>query len=364
MTIARFSPLPALQVHPGAWWLWALACAFLASIISNAVALALLCVSITTVGLLRISAAERRFNFQILIRVAMWFVGLRIVLQTLLGYPMGSHVFVKLPTIDLPTWLSGLRLGGVITWESLLNAATEGLRMGAIVLAFAAATNLTSTSKVLRNLPVAFHEVGMIIIIAITFIPHLFSDAQRLIQAARWRGQTIGRMRLLVWNVVSLCEAALDRSNALAGSLTTRGYGIHSSQTKQRNLVVAGLAIVAASAVYFLFTSQGYVSIVVAALGVACSAVGMKQTQSLSTRTQYRPDVWQVNENYFAAITLAMTISVVLYRDNLQAFAFDSTLNNLVPTHFAVLVFIAAAISPLLVTIASPHQELVRNDSI
>ena len=356
---SRFSPQLTSQVHPGAWWLWAMACAFVASNISSPAPLLALCISTAAVGHFRISRADQKANFRILVRVAVWFVGFRILLQTFLGYPMGSHIAVKLPIVDLPTWLSGLRIGGIITWESLLNAFAEGLRMGAIVLAFAAAANLTSPSRVLRNLPAALHELGMIVVIAITFIPHLFADAQRLLQAARWRGHNSGRIRLLTMNIVTLCEAAFDRSNSLAGSLTTRGYGIHTAQSKQRNLVFIGLALFTCSGAYFLVSSRGLVSSALAVCGVALISLGMKRAQTHSVRTKYRPDVWDSNANYFLAISIAIVSTVLFFRNDLTSFAFDSTLKNILPTNPVIAVFVCAVLSPLLLTIQSPQNELV-----
>ena len=356
MKLSRFGPQPADQLHPGAWWLWAFTCALSASNIKHPVVLLLLCISIAMISMSRIATQAQRQSFMILFKIALWFIGLRIVLQTLLGYPIGTHVAVRLPAINLPTWLSGLRLGGVITYESLLTAFAEGLRMGAIILAFAAATNLTTPSRVLRTLPAALHELGMIIVIAITFIPHLMTDAKRLLQAARWRGHTTSRIKLLSTNVVALCEAALDRSTALAGSLTTRGYAMHRTNTKFRNRIFLGLLLVALSAGTALIVSSALISLVLLALGVLTIGFGLRGSSSQSTRTKYRPDTWRQTETMFALSALLMAACAYIFKEDIRVFDYDGSFESLIPSSPWVIVFLVTVLSPLWLSDLPAHQ--------
>jgi energy-coupling factor transport system permease protein len=108
MKFSRIVPQPSDQLHPGAWWLWAFGCALSATNIKNPLVLMLLCISIMVISISRMATQAQRQSFLILFKIALWFIALRIMLQTLLGYPIGSHIMMRLPSIDLPTWLSGL----------------------------------------------------------------------------------------------------------------------------------------------------------------------------------------------------------------------------------------------------------------
>ena len=88
-----------------------------------------------------------------MLKFAALLIVIRVVFQSVLGAPMGTHIIGTLPHVDLPTWMTGIRLGGVLTLESLLLGLAEGMRFAAILICIAAATTVAAPSRLFRALP-------------------------------------------------------------------------------------------------------------------------------------------------------------------------------------------------------------------
>lgn len=212
-------------VHPVAWWSWAICGAAAASLTSNPLALLGISVGALSVVLTRGAHAPWAASMSTLLKIAVAIVVFRIIFQTLLGAPIGLHVVAALPEIALPGWLTGLRLGGVITIESLLLGLVEGMRFAAILLCIAAATTVAAPSRLFRALPDALAELGTVLVIAMTFAPHLVQDFMRIRRAQRLRGRRIRGVRSVVQALAPVVDGAMERSLQLAAAMNSRGYG-------------------------------------------------------------------------------------------------------------------------------------------
>lgn len=212
-------------VHPAAWWTWSLCAAACASLTSNALALVAIAVAALCVVVSRGANAPWAASVSTLIKVAAIVVTFRVALQTLLGAPVGLHVAFRMPEIELPGVLSGLRLGGAITWESLLLGTVEGLRFAAILLCIAAATTVAAPSRLFRAAPDALASISTVLIIAMTFVPHLVQDFARIRRAQRLRGRPNRGLRSIARSVTPVVEGAMERSLQLAAAMNGRGFG-------------------------------------------------------------------------------------------------------------------------------------------
>lgn len=242
-------------MHPAAWWIWALCGATAASITSNPLALCCIIIAALSVVLTRGAEAPWAASMSTLLKIAAVIVVFRIVLQTLLGAPIGLQVVASLPEVALPSWLAGLRLGGAITLESLLLGAVEGMRFAAILLCIAAATTVAAPSRLFRSLPDALAELGTVLMIALTFAPHIVQDFGRIRRAQRLRGRRIRGVRSLVQAIAPVVDGAMSRSVQLAAAMNGRGYG-RSRATRHRpdpwklsewSVVIVGITAVAAT---------------------------------------------------------------------------------------------------------------------
>ncbi|MGW4003917.1 energy-coupling factor transporter transmembrane protein EcfT, partial [Streptomyces nigra] len=100
-------------LHPGAWWVWALALGTAATRTSNPLLLALLiATSAYVVATCRPDAPWAR-SYGAFVKLALAVLVIRLFFAVALGSPIpGTHVLVTLPEIALPDWAQGIRLGG------------------------------------------------------------------------------------------------------------------------------------------------------------------------------------------------------------------------------------------------------------
>ena len=113
-------------LHPGAWWLWAIGLATAASRTTNPVLLLLILAVAGTVVAARRPQAPWSRSFGVFLRIGLIIIAVRVVFQVLLGLPQGNTVLVTLPSVDLPGWMAGVRLGGMVTWSRSSTPSTTG----------------------------------------------------------------------------------------------------------------------------------------------------------------------------------------------------------------------------------------------
>lgn len=290
--------LPPRLVHPGAWWLWALSLAFAAMRTTNV----LLLLTIAAVAAFVVSARRGRAPwaeaYRLLFGFALLTIVATLVLQILLGTRTPGHVLVDLPSVPLPHWTGGLSLGGAITGEALLNSFDAGLRLAVLITCFGAANALAHPARLLRILPAALYEVGVAIVVALTFVPQLAESLVRVRSAQRLRGRPITGLRGLRGIVVPVLEESLERAIGLAASMDSRGYG---RRTQQRpavrrltaTAVLAGFGVAIAGTYQLIDPGTSHrlgLALLVAGTGLA-TAGGMLAGRR-TRRTRYRRDLW------------------------------------------------------------------------
>lgn len=231
-------------------------------------------------------------NFAIIAAATAVFMLVRVLLQNVFGYPMGSSVLFELPSVQLPSWLSGVRVGGEVTVESVLFAINDGARIAGITLLFAMAAAITSPTRVLRALPLSLHSAGMLLVIAVTFLPHLLADISRLRHASRWRGQKSTGVRTLVSQVISVAESALDRSVTLAASLTVRGYSHSGTPQKYRSMMLLGALGMVIFASGIMMFGVRTISVIGMLVSVALLWLSVSEANDSVIRTRYRREQW------------------------------------------------------------------------
>ena len=221
-------------LHPLAWWAWAVGAAAAASSTTNPLVLTGIALGALLVVTQRGVHAPWAASVTTMLQVAAVIVVLRLLLQVLLGAPVGTHVIARLPAVPLPAWMAGVRLGGVVTLESVLLGLTEGLRFAAILVCVAAATTVAAPSRLFRALPARVADVGTLLIVAMTMVPHLVADFRRIAAARRLRGRRTRGVRAAAASLLPVLDGALERSMLLATSMFSRGYGRGQARTRHR----------------------------------------------------------------------------------------------------------------------------------
>jgi energy-coupling factor transport system permease protein len=301
----RTARLPR-DLHPVAWWLWAIGLAVAASFTTNPWLLLLL------IGVACLAVAARRSSqpwadsFRLYLWLGVAIVVIRVLFRLLLGGGDGGRVLLDLPQIPLPDWTLGLRLLGPVTSESLLAGLYDGLRLAAIVICVGAANALANPKRLLRSVPSALYEVGSALVVAVTVLPQLADSVRRVRAAQSLRGGDTRRVRGLRRLVVPVLEDALERSLALAAGMDTRGYGRASGATPRARrttgtLMVAGLCAVCVGVYAGLdSTTPAWLGRPMLAAGVLVSVVAVRSAGRRVGRSRYRPDPWEWPETVVA----------------------------------------------------------------
>lgn len=290
----------ANALHAGAWWLWALGLAAAASRTTNPLLLALiLAVAGYVVAARRTDAPwARSFSFFLLLGAVV--VVMRIFFALALGSPIGgTHVLFTLPEAPLPEWTQSVRIGGRVTAEGLLFAFYDGLKLATLLICVGAANSLANPARLLKSLPSALYEVGVAVIVAMTFAPHLIADVRRLRAARRLRGRSDKGMRSVLAVALPVLEGALERSVSLAAAMDARGYGRTakvppSIRRTTTALTLGGLLGVCAGSYGLLAAEGAFLGLPVLLLGLAAALGGLWLGGRRGIRTRYRPDRWGV----------------------------------------------------------------------
>ena len=312
---------PPRALHPIAWWLWAIGLATAASRTVNPLLLLLVLAVLGFVISYRRSDAPWARAFKYYLYLALVVIVSRVIFRSVFasGVTPSDHILFSLPHIHTPSWYAGIQLGGPVSLEATLSASLDGLRLGALLCCVGAANVLANPKRALRVLPGALYELGVAVIVALTFAPQLVESAQRVRRARRLRaghGRTTRGLRALRSLVIPVLEDALDRALQLAAGMDSRGYGRTGSATRSSRritavLLIAGMCGLCVGAYGLL---SGTDAQVVGLPGIAAGAVlcclGLALGGRRVVRTAYRPDPWAWPEWTVAAGGIGCAVGV------------------------------------------------------
>lgn len=208
--------------HPGAWLLWAISAVLVASSSVHPV-LTLGTLGVALVVALSFSEPGARGPLRLMLSLGIVFISIRVLLFTLTGRA-GNTTLVSMPELKLPAFLGGLRLGGDLNLEVFATELADGARLLAILAVTGALVTVTDVSRLVRLLPRVLRHAGLVVQIAISFIPSLADSAREVREAQAARGIRVTRIRGSLSVVLPVLSAAVDRAFALAETLASRGF--------------------------------------------------------------------------------------------------------------------------------------------
>ncbi|MFG2612251.1 energy-coupling factor transporter transmembrane component T [Streptomyces anulatus] len=291
-------------LHPVAWWIWALALATAVSRTNNPLLLFLVLAVLGYVITMRRTEAPWARGFKYYLYLALTVVAIRVVFRAVFatGITPHDHFLFSLPHLPTPDWYAGIRIGGPVSLEAVLSAATDGLRLACMLCCIGAANTLANPKRALRVLPGALYELGVAVTVSISVAPQLVQSVQRVHRARRLRAGRSKGLRALRGIIVPVLEDALERSLRLAAAMDSRGYGRAGTATRRSRrttgaLMLLGMCGLCAGAYGLLDATApallGFPAL--AAGGVLCVA-GLRLGGRRITRTTYRPDPWRAAE--------------------------------------------------------------------
>lgn len=296
---------PARDLHPVAWWCWAVGLAVGASCTTNPLLLGLLLAAATLVVLACRGDQPWARSFRLYLWLGVVVLGVRVLFRVLLGGNDAGDVLLPLPEVPLPDWAAGISLLGPFSRQELLAALYEGMRLATLLIAVGAANALANPKRLMRSLPPALYEIGTAMVVAITVVPQLADSARRVRAAQQLRGGDGGRLprlRSVRRLLVPILEDAFERSLSLAAGMDARGYGRSGSATASQRrstgtLMLLGLAGICVGVYAFLdSTAPRLLAWPMLALGVGAALAGFVLAGRRVERTRYRPERWRLPE--------------------------------------------------------------------
>lgn len=318
----------ARNLHPAAWWLWALALLTAASRSTNVAVLGLILAVAWLVVKRRRSDAPWAQAFRLFLRLGLVVLTIRFVAQILFGMPIGTPVLFTLPEVALPRWAAGITFGGPVTAPSVFAAFADGARLAVMLALIGAANTLANPKRLLASLPAALYEVGVAVVVALSFAPSLIMAVGRVREARRLRGRSDRGIKGVLTVAAPVLEDALERSLALAAAMDSRGYGRRAPVSARVNttttvLFSGGLLGIAVGLFGLLNSSTPSLTTVLAlGCGISAAAGGLSLAGRRGVRTRYRPDRWHRPEQLTAAVAV-IAAGVMVW----AGFTHPSTLN-------------------------------------
>lgn len=238
--------------HSGAWLGWALAGAGAVQLAPSPVYVALVIGIAWLIVEMFAEDGPYRRAFPALLLVGVIFSLVRVTLAALTTHN-GIDIWVTLPEVTVPRLLGGFTLGGTIEAGVVLWALASGFTIIGMMAVFGAFNAIASHYELVQSSPRVFHELGLVVTVALAFVPSTIESVSAVREADRARtgGRIVRRGRALRL-VVPVLERGLERAIALSESMDARGFGRGGASRHDRAAGWCGLAGMLAFAGAFL----------------------------------------------------------------------------------------------------------------
>ena len=345
------------DLHPAAWWVWAIGLAAAASSTINPIVLVLVVGAACLVVVARRSEAPWAWSFRMYLYLGALIIVIRVFFRVVFGGSPDEVVLFSLPQIPLPDVAAGIELLGPVTRADVVVGLYDGLRLAAIVLCFGAANTLANPKRMLKSLPPALYEAGTAVVVALSVFPQLAESVVRVRRARHLRGDAgkgVGALRRIVLPVM---EDALDRSMFLAAGMDARGYGRAGTASRTERLATGAFLIAGLVGVCIGFyslldaTAPRVLAWPFIGLGVVLAVGGFVSAGRRVQRTRYRPDPWRFAELATIGCGAVVAVAVMTASVPVAYPSFDVVPQVTVP----VLVAVMIAVMPAFLT--PPPQE-------
>lgn len=199
---------------------------------------------------------------------------------------------------------------GAVTLEAAAWGATSGLALGTIYAFFFTFNQVTAVPDLVRLAPRAFRELGIVVTIALTFVPEATRAYERVREAQAVRGHRLRGARDLIPLAVPLVVGGLERSMGLAEAMVARGYGATASQRlpfRTQALLTLGLAGLLGGWLAYLSAPDGpmrTVALLGLGAGAAATTLAISAAGRAAPRSNYRLVQWRPRDSVVAAGSL------------------------------------------------------------
>jgi len=212
-------------------------------------------------------------------------------------------------------------VGGPITLEAVIAGAVNGLALLTILVVFAAFNAAVDHYQLLRATPAFLFQAGVVVSIAVTFVPQMVLSTKEIREAQRIRGHRFRGLRDLLPLILPLLATSLERAIQLAETMEARGFGaaVEPISSRQATLTQVGTLASLLGLLGGLFIAayfpdrNGWGWALVALGGIGLAALFRLQGQRVH-RTRYRQLPWTARDTAVAVASLLGMGAVVAAR--------------------------------------------------
>ena len=238
-----------------------------------------------------------------------WRFGLTVVVfstvyNTLLTH-FGDTVLVTLPrTIPL--------VGGPLTLEAAAFGASRGLALWAILAVSSVLNDILSPYELVRLTPRFLRQAGLVISIALAFVPQTLKSFREIREAQAIRGHQLRGIRDLTALLVPLLADSLEKAVQLAEAMEARGYGRKSqaSDLGSQILMVGGLIGLLVGWLVEAYWRNG-IGWVVSMISLIALVIGFRMAMACTPRTtRYKSQAWSTRDTLLVLLGAAPLAAV------------------------------------------------------
>jgi energy-coupling factor transport system permease protein len=301
-----------VRLHPLTWLAWLAGAAGVAGALGNPFYQLPLLGVLTAVYLVGHADAPWARAFPLFLRIGVVVLALRTLLAAA-GGDATPPVLLRLPEVRLPG--GAAVIGGPVSAGALATGFRNGLTVLLLVAAFGAFNACVSPSRLLRMTPGFLFEAGLVITVALAFVPQTVIGVHRTLEAQRLRGHRLRRLRDLGPLLLPLLAGGLERALTLAEAMEARGYGRHRPGAGQGRgaalLGLAGLVATLLGVFALLAGNAAWSGRALLGLGAVAVAGAAAAGGRRSGRTRMRQERWRGRDTAVAA-SAALAILIVL----------------------------------------------------
>jgi energy-coupling factor transport system permease protein len=285
------------------WLIWTLAASIAVMLARNPLytVILLLAAQAVTAGLPQAGSG---------LRLPVWRFGLAIVLFSALFNAAfvhdGARVLFRLPE----AWPL---IGGQFTVESLVFGAANGLLLVALLAVFNAFNTAVPAHELVWLFPGALGDLGVVVLVAMTYVPATLSHWRRIRDAQAIRGHRTRSWRDWRPLAIPLLVGGLERAVSLSEAMVSRGYGATAGEAQapgfRLGLFLGLLGLLIGWFTGTWYGTWGYWLMAGAAVGLLILVWHAGRGRQ---RTRYRTGAWRKEDTLLALISLAAPAILLL----------------------------------------------------
>lgn len=286
---------PTRSLTPHTWLIWLIAAATVTIIARNPL-YSLIMLGVAGIMYNRVRPRGASFPFN-------WFRlgGLMLFIPAVfyaLSLHSGNTILARLPA----QWPL---IGGPLTLEAMFLGASNGLLLLALLVLFATFNRAVASTDLIRLTPRALHHLGIVVLIALTYVPETTAQWRRIREAQAIRGYEPKGWRGWRPLLLPLLVSGLERAMDVAEAMVARGYGATDERpqsVRRQTVMLVGLA--AAFLGWFLIFAGSLWGWLLMVTGVGLLGWLVWRAGRAVTFTRYQTTTWQRADTWVIITTL------------------------------------------------------------